>query len=92
MLRKIKIKKQIKVYQTNDNIGDHGRLRRPEIVFQKEQTSVVNTVYHRWKNLPAVSLTPANSLSPVSLPPVNILSASTPGITFSPGVADTSQK
>ncbi len=29
---------------SKDNIGDHVRLRRPEIVLQKEQTSVINTV------------------------------------------------
>ena len=31
----------------NDNIGGRGRLRRPEIVLQQEQTSVINTVYRR---------------------------------------------
>jgi hypothetical protein len=44
-----------------------------EIVLQKEQTSVVNTVYRRWKNLLAVSSTPANSLSLVLLTLVNNL-------------------
>jgi hypothetical protein len=38
------------------------RSLKPEIVFQKEQTSVINTVYGRWKNLSAVFLTPVNSL------------------------------
>jgi hypothetical protein len=28
--------------------GGRGRLRRPEIVLQQEQTSVINTVYRRW--------------------------------------------
>jgi hypothetical protein len=31
----------------NDNIGGRGRLRRPEIVLQQEQTSVINTIYRR---------------------------------------------
>jgi hypothetical protein len=74
--------------------GCRGLLRRPEIVLQKEQTSVVNTVNRLWKNLSAVSLTPANSLLPVSLTPVNnLLPVSlTPAITFFPGVLDTGQK
>jgi hypothetical protein len=34
---------------SNDNIGGRGRLRRLEIVLQKGQTSVINTVYCRSK-------------------------------------------
>jgi hypothetical protein len=34
---------------SNDNFGSRGRLRRPEIVLQEKQTSVINTVYHRLK-------------------------------------------
>ena len=30
---------------SNDNIGGRGRLRRPEIVLQQEQTSVINTQF-----------------------------------------------
>ncbi len=30
---------------SNDNIGGRGQLRQQEIVLQKEQTSVINTVY-----------------------------------------------
>ncbi len=61
---------------SNDNIGGRGRLRRPEIVLQQEQTSV-NSLS------PVESLTPANSLSTVSMTPV---------ITLFPGVVDTGKK
>ena len=39
---------------SNDNIGGRGRLRRPEIVLQQEQTSVINTVYRRCQFFPGV--------------------------------------
>ncbi len=54
---------------SNDNICDSGQLRRPEIVLQKEQTSVINTDYCRRKKLSAMSLTPVNNLLPVLLAP-----------------------
>jgi hypothetical protein len=60
---------------SSDNIGFRGHIGRLEIVLQKEHTSVINTVYGRRKNLPAVSLTPVNSLSLVSLTPLNNLSS-----------------
>jgi hypothetical protein len=46
------------------NFGGRGRLWRPEIVLQQEQTSVINTVYRRWKTLSTVSLTPAITFFP----------------------------
>jgi hypothetical protein len=55
--------------------GGRGQTWQPEIVLQKEQTSVINRVYGRWKNFSAVSLTPMNSLSLLSLTPLNNLSS-----------------
>jgi hypothetical protein len=69
---------------SKDNIGGRGQLRRPEIVLQKEQTSDANIVYCWWKNL-----TPANSLSPVSLIPVR---NNQKAIKFFAGVNDTAEK
>ncbi len=40
---------------SNDTIGDRGRLQRPEIALQKEQTSVDIKVYRRWKNITDLS-------------------------------------
>ncbi len=69
---------------SNDNIGGCGWLPRLEIVLQKEQTSVVNTVYRQCKKWSAVLLTPANSLSQVSQ--VFIAGINTTALTFFPCV------
>jgi hypothetical protein len=58
---------------SNDNIGGRGRLRRREIVLQKEKTSVVNTIYDTDEQFIAGVVdivAPVNNLSPVSLIPV----------------------
>ncbi len=78
---------------SNDNIGGRGRLRRPEIVLQQEQTSVINTVYRRWSrwhrqtvycwwHFSPVSLIPAKNCLPVSTTPLINFSAvsATPAI------------
>jgi len=39
---------------SNDTIGGRGRLRRPEIVLQQEQTSVINTADTGEKFFPGV--------------------------------------
>jgi hypothetical protein len=46
-LRPPKLNNAVLVWRFHDNIGGRGRLRRPEIVLQQEQTSVINTVYRQ---------------------------------------------